>query len=541
MKTIKSLAVAMAAMSFVACSNEEGNVVNNQEKGIPVQFNMSIGGMSQSRTITGDGTGGKRSVDWRDGDAVGIFVNGVDPIHNYIYNEGDGNWGQKTSEDAIYLEEGEQYKFHAYYPNNKDIVTSNDGLKLNVSVLDDQNKIYEDGNTGYDLSDVLMAETNLEEYAGEEVELKYSHAFAMVEVLVSGSDVTEAPTSVKLRNIRRFATVTLSSKSVDLNNEAALENVLMCKVEPVQAEGSYLYRAIVPAQSVAKDEMLLEVALANGKTYVFKSPEVKYEQAKFRRIEAVIGEGKAGLTFPAGSIDSWEPSEELPPVDGEEKEIDLIEGYYINELTAETFEQVGSINTILYKAGHKDYRKETFWCMSTYVDGANSESVSGTLENDGDGNYFKMSGSFSNSYYKSGIFFHYNGEYEKSYYKLTLKAKLSDTTTQLNFNAFVRTSLDTDGKSNDAWFFASPKGNGGGQQRIDVKTQDWTEYNAYFDFTHGCKDVYGNTVMEEITSYPNAMFDLAFIPSQAINEGTLCIKDVRLVKITEGEFNAQKK
>ena len=179
--------------------------------------------------------------------------------------------------------------------------------------------------------------------------------------------------------------------------------------------------------------------------------------------------------------------------------------------------------------------------MSTYVDGANSESVSGTLENDGDGNYFKMSGSFSNSYYKSGIFFHYNGEYEKSYYKLTLKAKLSDTTTQLNFNAFVRTSLDTDGKSNDAWFFASPKGNGGGQQRIDVKTQDWTEYNAYFDFTHGCKDVYGNTVMEEITSYPNAMFDLAFIPSQAINEGTLCIKDVRLVKITEGEFNAQKK
>ena len=74
MKTLKHLALCLAA-AFIAtgCSNDENEPKTGTVKeGKPVKFEMNIGN-ANTRTVT-TGSGSNRSVSWREGDAVGIFV-----------------------------------------------------------------------------------------------------------------------------------------------------------------------------------------------------------------------------------------------------------------------------------------------------------------------------------------------------------------------------------------------------------------------------------------------------------------------------------
>ncbi|MCM1177900.1 MAG: fimbrillin family protein [Clostridium sp.] len=551
MKTIGKLAAAMAVMSAVACSKDEISVPVSSNGGVKVHFDMNVGGMPVTRTSTSDGADGNRNVSWRNADAVGIYVNGVAPVHQYVYEEqGDGQWKEASSADAIYAAGGQTYSFNAWYPYNSDVVTA-DGLSLKATVLADQNRIY-DSNTGYDLSDVLFAETaGVDASEVSNVQLQFSHAFAMVEILVSGSYVTEAPAQVKLRNVKTSANIDLLSKSVVLDEASAAGNVVMYKVEPAASEDSWLYRAIVPAQTVAKDEMLLEVTLggADVRTYVFKSPGVTYTQARYRRIEATIGEGKVGLVFPAGSIDSWEPSEELPPVSGEEKPVDLV-SISIADLTADSFRQLGDIPNLIHNSTNAAFLKETCWLMS--VHNTQADQVKAEIVAEGAEKYisYTSASSIGFSFYKSGLRYHHYADFQPGYYKLKVTARKTAESTATKLSVFIRTDKTMSHPSNDGLYFIGPKEDqNSGRQDLVVSNTEWEVKELYFNFNKAAYSSTSTTTVdgekvttpvEDVAGDAEAYryFDLSIMPNGGIMG--FQISDVELVKISEDEHNAQK-
>ena len=541
MKTTRQLAAFAAAAAIAAGCNTEKAMPETDMNGVPVRFDMTVGGMPVSKTMTDDGTDGSRAVTWRDGDAVGIFAGDEAVVHQYVYDvQGDGVWKEASAEDAIYAAAGQVYDFSAYYPYCTDIVTA-DGFILTATVLADQNSRYaETGNSGYDMSDVLYASVTGVDYdqAVSGVGLDYSHAFAMVEVLVSGSDVVNAPEAVRLRNVKPTATVDMMSGTVTLDEAAVSTDIRMCAIAAPEgvAEGSYLYRAIVPAQPVAAGNTLLEIdGIGDVGTYVFRTPAsgVTYEQGRYRRIEATVGEGKASLTFPSGSIDSWEPSEELDPVPGEEKTVDLMDGYGIEDLTAETFMQVANAASSLYDPNGAYYVDKTCWAFSKY--GSDNADISATLESGQDGQYISISGTFGSfSYYRSALVYHCVSpeNFGTGYYRLVFKARKSAEDTQMQQpQVFIRTA-DSDYAQNGL-FILGPEDE---PKQGFAPTDEWTEFKMYFNFNRARDSAYDSGNLVENVDFEYGCFDVAFFPVGAVN--ALDIKGASLVKITEDEFNA---
>ena len=121
MKTTRQLAAFAAAAAIAAGCNTEKAMPETDMNGVPVRFDMTVGGMPVSKTMTDDGTDGSRAVTWRDGDAVGIFAGDEAVVHQYVYDvQGDGVWKEASAEDAIYAAAGQVYDFSAYYPYCRD-------------------------------------------------------------------------------------------------------------------------------------------------------------------------------------------------------------------------------------------------------------------------------------------------------------------------------------------------------------------------------------------------------------------------------------
>lgn len=320
MKTLKHLALCLAAV-FIAtgCSNDENEPKTGAVKeGKPVKFEMNIGN-ANTRTVT-TGSGSNRSVSWREGDAVGIFVyestGAPTEYSNKKYEYKDGEWKASGADDAIILPEDGEYTFYAYYPYSASVTTP---AAATLSVQQDQTIADGDnGNTNYDLSDILTAKAeNITNNAT--ITLQYKHLFSMVEVLVSGDLVSAAPASVVLKDVKTSATINLTTDDISATSDNA--DVSMCPVESETTQTTYLYRAIVPTQTIEANKPLLEVYGVDAdkdKNYRFThTAAVPYEQGKYRRISVLIGENNAGITIPSGAIDEWEPSGKID-VPGEE-------------------------------------------------------------------------------------------------------------------------------------------------------------------------------------------------------------------------------
>lgn len=564
MKIIRNSALFAAAVIAAACGKNEALTVPSNE-GTPVHFNMTVNGIG-TKTVT-DANGADRVVSWREGDAAGIFVNDEAALHKYSFTAAEG-W---TSTDAVFAEADRNYSFYAWYPYDSEIVRPASASSLEASVLANQNNQYED-NSGFDLSDVLVAnKENVTGAALENVELQYSHAFAMVEVLVSGTEVTAAPKSVTLNNIVRTATIYLKTKAVVLKDGEAAGNVVMYKVEPVAADAKgYLYRAIVPAQSITAGEVLLEVALAD-KTYRFKAPAaspVAYEANRYRRIEAIVGNAEGGLTvkFPAGSVDAWTPSEELPDGGGEEAVTDLV-SIKIADLTVETynddgtvavpgtFKQVKDAPSYLVDPNHANFVNETSWAMSVH----SSETGKITAEFMPEDNCIRMHSTTAdafnfNGWYKSGLRFHRVEAFVPGYYRLKFVAKKGEDATFDQFQLYARTCVTTthSDKAEPKWastlFYMKTGAASCGARKFIKCTDEWVETTVYFDFSKAFSDIYQTTADDKGKPYDEemyndaeayGMFNLAFVPN-GNGIADFYIKDVELVKVTEETFNTGK-
>lgn len=548
MKSLVNCMMLLSSTLFVACNNLNDDNFLNEGDRQHVNFNMTIGG-TESRTSTeGTGTDTSRKVTWRNGDEVGIFVDADTKAHRYLYDNSEGLWKEASTEDAITVIEGEKYSYMAYYPYNGEVVTTTpSNTTINATVKLNQNeKIGE--NSGFDLSDVLYA--NAKDVTTADVDLKYEHAFAMVEVLVTGDKVVSQPTTVLLKNIYPSAQITLNTGAVDINEEAGINDIEMYCVPGENTNENYLYRAVVPQQSVIGGDVLLEVRGVSGRNYQFKAPAsgVQYNKGKYRRMVAKIGQASIGITFPSGSINEWTPDDELDPGEGE-----VIRG---NLITV----PISSLTGVLDNSSSTPWEENKFWNLGGNTN-TNTETYSNTrwfssnynsdettnvvLEQDNSENVLKVTMNASASYYKACLGYHNAKKFAPGRYKLSFMAKSSES---ININTLIRMSVDDpnapEGKNKTnrgVFFYIDKTTNSSTSKNVGPLTAEWVEYTVDFDCTKGEFDSPYASSTDATAEYLNGlesafqMFDLRLSVNTSKSTKEFYIKDVKLEEIYEDE------
>jgi len=428
MRTLKHLAFCLATVFLaIGCNQEDNEPQTTAKKGNPAEFTMTINGGTNTRTITTQ-DGNNRTIAWRQGDQVGIFAVNADgtPQNNCKYIYDGTEWKAENIGDAITLTNGENYSFYAYYPYAENITVTTASL----NVLPDQSATQGEGNSNYDLSDILISKVDESTYNGASINLNYSHAYAMVEVLVAGDKVGDtAPEKVVLKNVITDANINLTTQEVTKTSNK--QDVVMAYVENNENTDTYLYRAIVPEQIITQGSTLLEVYGVNGgKNYVFKAPnkDVTYPQGKFFRMEVTIGENNVGIKFPAGSIEPWEPTPGID-LEGEEK-IDPISSM---DITFDAHTQV--IERNVYK-DDKITDKNNFWftrTSKTQVTYNNSENAMEIKSGNGD----RLTWDSSSFGYHLG-----SNPLEEGQYRLTFMAKTTGDSNSQTLGITFRDATD---------------------------------------------------------------------------------------------------
>lgn len=244
-KVLNLTKVFIAAVTISSCNNIEEPQVSTQEKF--VEFNMTASALSRTTTTE---NGENLITTFAKNDEVGIFVydsNDQPVLKNVKYTYDDNGW---TSTTPIKVKDGESYNFYAYYPYDESLGQSADIKSLTLSASTVQKD-------GYDTSDVLIAKnettaTGTKNGENITVDLSYTHAFSMIEVdLTAVSSSLTAPT-VTLKEIANSANINLTNNNT--TTEEGKAEIIMNK----QGENQ-LYRAVLPAQTIQKDVVFLEI------------------------------------------------------------------------------------------------------------------------------------------------------------------------------------------------------------------------------------------------------------------------------------------
>lgn len=327
-------AVALLAMS--SCNNETDEQVS-ATKGKAVSFQM---GLATTRTATGT----DYVTTFVKGDAVGIFAyerntdgsEGALAVTNakYVLNEAGTSWEAADPNNTAYADTKKAYNYYAYYPYQ---VGATNPSSVAMTVKSDQSTA---AAADYNASDALTARNKTVAMNSTNVTLQFTHAFALVQVNLEGT-MADKDATVTMQNVFPGAALNLQHANGALaagNANGTQGNIKMyslSEVNQVADADRFLFRAIVPAQSVAANAALLEIQ-SKGKTYRFTyNAAVEYVAGKSRVMNVALGEtsGEITITIPAAdmTVDIWGTTEKGTGTGSAEEIIPLMP-----ELTAGT-------------------------------------------------------------------------------------------------------------------------------------------------------------------------------------------------------------
>lgn len=410
-------AVAMLAMN--SCVKEE-NLNNGDKKGTPVEFEMGVNSVSRTETPD-DGY----ATTFVEGDEVGIFVyNGETPVvKNAHYKlNADGKWVAQG--EAITAEEGVSYSYYAYYPYN---AKATDATSVSLTVAGDQT-------TGYTGSDALMARSVNVAAGTTTVPLKYSHAFALVQVTLKG-DLAAKDATVTLQNV--YPTAAINLKDSIIGEAAGALGTVAMKACSTNGDGiSFNYRAIVPAQTIAASNAIL-LASSKDKDYKFTySVDVPYESGKLRQFNVTLGDISGNtIEIGEGTISNWEDSEGVEGGQGGVEEVVTpTTSLDLSTLINAEMSFIEKLNWTNEKLTEKDDYWYTRTSATTIVSFDDTESA------------IKAENTTDRGEWRSTSFGYHCGTkvFEKATYRLTLDAK-STIAGKAIFCVCVRNSDDSKG------------------------------------------------------------------------------------------------
>lgn len=425
-------AVAMLAMN----SCEKENEMNTgEQKGTPVEFEMGIN--SITKTVTEDNS---YATTFAEGDEVGIFVyNGEKLVTpNAHYKLTDGKWVAQG--EGIYAEEGVSYSYYAYYPYSAD---ATDATSVSLSVATDQT-------AGYTGSDALMAKNESVAAGTTTVDLSYSHAFAMVQVTLTGTQAAKDAT-VTLQNI--YPTAALNLKTGEAGEASGTLGTVAMKACSTNTDAApFSYRAIVPAQTIAANNGILVITSGENKYKFTYTANVPYESGKLRQYNVTLGDQSGtALTIGSGTISNWEDATDVEGGEGQVGEV--IPPTTLLDLSSLITAEMNFVEKKAWTAD-KLTDAEDYWFTRT--------STITTVSFDETENAIKAANTTDRGAWGTTSFGYHCGTkaFEKTTYRLTFDAKSTIVGNQV-FAVGVRNSSDTKG-------FRVSNLNGGKRNQIAV-------------------------------------------------------------------------
>lgn len=458
-------AVAMLAMNSCEKENE---MSTGEQKGTPVEFEMGIN--SITKTTTADNS---YETTFAEGDEVGIFVyNGETLVTaNAHYKLTNGKWVAQG--EGIYAEEGVSYSYYAYYPYSAD---ATDATSVSLSVATDQT-------AGYTGSDALMAKNESVAAGTTTVDLSYIHAFAMVQVTLTGTQAAKDAT-VTLQNI--YPTAALNLKTGKAGEASGTLGTVAMKACSTNTDAApFSYRAIVPAQTIKANEGIL-MTVSGGKNYKFTyTVDVPYVSGKLRQYNVTLGEKPAGTTIEIGegTIANWTDADNVEGGSGSAEEIVV---KYVNPFGSTLADVIAA----------PSFAEDTWFGLKQ------SKSVAGnitySIEEDASTSWGKAatlsytstwntetSKAVNNSWYVGTLgYYHCSTEtpINGGIYKVTMKIK-GATDTAGAISKLVFTCRNADNTNSFAMSTNVENYTATTATKVPAKADTWEEYSFYIDFS----------------------------------------------------------
>ena len=285
-KRLKTALWALATLPLLLASCSEDDLggdsgTGNTGNGGDIRFEIGFAGQaSAGGPQTRAATASDFTSAWEDGDEIGIFActHGTmlaasgNHIHNVKLtytettpgNSATGSWSLDNGVELWWPGSGGKLDFYAYYPydHNGGSPEGLDPTDIAFNVLTDQSTTAD-----HNKSDLLTAKSDNGGSGwgkGSTVPLTFNHALAMVQVSIPGGKGWAGGSeglTVTLRDVKPAATLDLSAISSTLGDEITPGSntpidITMYRMEEPDASGNYLYRALVPAQTVAQNNSL---------------------------------------------------------------------------------------------------------------------------------------------------------------------------------------------------------------------------------------------------------------------------------------------
>jgi len=276
-------------------------------EGLGEAFPIELQGEVVQQYVTRASDGG-----FATGDQVGIYIvnhengqpqplqvvgNHADNVR-YTYDAEQHTW---TSSYPLYWKDKTTHAdAYGYYPYDAELRSVED---YPFSIRRDQREA-----AGYEHSDFLWAKA--EDVApGTPIYLKYQHLMAGIQVtLIEGEDFeagewAPADKSVLVENIATDTYINIGTGEVGISRKSAIQGILP------QQRGT-VWRAVVPAQTLAADQPLLAITV-NGESYHFQRSEaMTYLPGKLHkftiRVDKRLPKGDYQFTLVSEAITAWE-------------------------------------------------------------------------------------------------------------------------------------------------------------------------------------------------------------------------------------------
>lgn len=290
MKKFKLLSLAIVALLFAACNNDDDT--DSSGNGKAITFTTSISG-----TVTSQAKASGSS--WDSGDAIGVYMKTGTGLSNIVANgankkyttPGTGNFSPATTNtDALYYpEDGSNVDFIAYYPYTASI--ANNVYRVDVTAQSSQEAIdllYSDNASGLNNNNTTA-------------NLNFEHQLAKVVFTVNaGNGITSlSDLKVTVKNTNTKADFALDTKTLSTtDSKADIALKMTTGAQQATAEG-----IILPSAGVAG--RIVTFTTSQG-VFTWEVPStVIFEAGKKNSYNVELKLGGGNGVFPSGTITDW--------------------------------------------------------------------------------------------------------------------------------------------------------------------------------------------------------------------------------------------
>lgn len=271
-----------ACVGVASCSqeNEDGLFINKD------------GGVTFTASLKNSTRASETAFDM--GDAISVYAmesSTGETIHllpsgNFADNvRYEYNGHRFESENPIIKEEGQSLAYAAIYPYSEA-----NGPEFDFTIHSDQSEY-----NNYTASDLCTVITDAQEEA--EVDLKFSHRLSQLRLNISGFNIAG------LLNIKVVNALLTAKADLNANTFTADENGSRGEIIPY-ADGTNSYKIILPPQSVAPGDKVLEVSL-NGRVFEIASPSaLEFKSGKEYELNVSLVNGQ--IVIGEGDIRPWD-------------------------------------------------------------------------------------------------------------------------------------------------------------------------------------------------------------------------------------------